>query len=97
MRKPAFFSATRISGSSSIERAGDAHAQRAGLTRHAATVDRRVDVVDLGRVGELERLEQQHLVGLAREVRRVVARVDGHLAGAGADAHTGDRLLAAAG
>ena len=96
-RSPAFFSTGRVSGSSAIERAGDAEADRAGLAAHAAAVEGRVDVVDLFGLREPQRLLGDHLVREDREVRRERAPVHQDLAGAVAQPHAGDRFLAATG
>src|SRR5690606_24161921 len=60
----------------------DAEAQRTGLTGGAAAVDRGVDVVDAGRLGDPQRLGEDHLVGLRREVVLEGPLVDGDGAGA---------------
>ena len=67
---PAFFSTPRVSGSSAIERPGDAEPDRTGLAAHAAAVERRVDVVDLFGLREPQRLLGDDLVREDREVRR---------------------------
>src|SRR5580698_2789890 len=50
------------------EAAGDAQAHGAGLPRNTATVDRGVDVVGLDRVGDAQRLAQEHAVRGGGEV-----------------------------
>src|SRR5688572_5183913 len=50
------------------ERAGDRHAQRAGLAGHATAVDRRLDVVRLGDLGDAKRLGHHHPLSGSREV-----------------------------
>ena len=52
---PSSFSALRSSSVVLDQRARDAEAHRAGLTRHAAAGDRREDVELLGGLGEDER------------------------------------------
>src|SRR5262245_50887083 len=76
------------------ERARDAETQRAGLAAHAAAVERRVDVVHVGRLGEAQRLGGDDLVRERREVPLEVASVDLDDAGAGTQPDTRDRLLA---
>src|SRR5688572_12302975 len=79
------------------ERAGDRHAQRAGLAGHAAAVDRRLDVVRLGNLGNAQRLGDDHPLGGGREVDVERTPVDRDVTGALAQAGAGDGLLAAAG
>ena len=83
------------------ERPGDAEAQGTGLAGGATAEDRGVDVVGLGELGGAQRLGEDHLVGLRREVVGERALVDGDGAVAlglvGADADAGDGLLAATG
>src|SRR4029077_19916920 len=50
------------------ERTSDAETQGAGLTRDATTVERRVDVVDLGGLREAKRLGHHHPVRRGGEV-----------------------------
>src|SRR5262249_19684721 len=76
------------------ERARDAETQRAGLAAHAAAVERRVDVVHVGRLGEAQRLGGDDLVRERREVPLEVASVDLDDAGPGTQPDTRDRLLA---
>src|SRR5512133_906774 len=79
-----------------VQRAGDAEAQRAGLAGRATTGDAGDDVVAAEQVEDLERVVDQLLVQLVREVVVELAPVDDDLAGAGNDAHAGDGLLATA-
>src|SRR5450759_790982 len=72
----------RSLGVSSVERTGDAETQSAGLTRHAATVDARDDVVRPGHSRGLQRLGGDLLVHLVREVVLKRAAIDGPGAGA---------------
>ena len=95
--RPAFFSTPRGVGVERDERAGDAETDRAGLAAHAAAVERGVDVVDLFGLREPQRLLRDDLVREDREVRRERAAVHDDLAGARAQPHPRDRLLAAAG
>src|SRR4051812_4877920 len=76
--------------------AGDAEAQCAGLAGDAAAAQVRDHVEDLGLLGGDQRLADELLVHLAREVGLEVAAVAGDLAGAGDEAHPDDGLLAAA-
>ncbi len=76
---------------------GDAEAERAGLAGDAAPVDGRVDVVALGRTGDAQRLGGERAVGLGGEVVLERPLVDRDGAFTGAQAHTGDGTLAAAG
>src|SRR5207342_3871003 len=80
-----------------IQAPGHAEAQRAGLTGDAAAVDAGDDVEATLELRGRERLVDDLLVQLVREVARELAAVDGPLAGAGDDAHPGHRLLATAG
>ena len=68
VRKPAFFSGGRSSESASIEGPGDGQAQRAGLTGRAATLQVGEDVEALGLLHGDQRLADQLLVQLVREV-----------------------------
>ena len=97
VRSPAFLRAAARLGIDLGERAGDRHAQGAGLTGHTATVDRRLDVVRTVDLGHTQRLGHDHALGIGREVGLERATVDGHRAGAGAKPGTGDGLLAATG
>ena len=97
VRKPARFSDDAQLGVELDERAGDAHAQGAGLAGDAAAVDGDVDVVGLLDAGDPQRLGDDHLVRARREVHRQLPLVDGDRAGAGTQADAGDGLLAAAG
>ena len=90
-------SAGRVSGSSAIERASDAEADRTGLAADATPVERGLDVVDLFGLREPERLLRDHLVREDREVRHERATVHGDLAGAVAHSHPRDGLLAPTG
>src|SRR5690606_1289609 len=74
-----------------------AHAQCACLAARATAVERHVDVVDLGGLGEPQRLEHLHPVGARREVLLHLATVDRDLAGTGADPDAGHGTLAATG
>src|SRR5690606_2019132 len=58
------------------QRPGDAEPQRTGLARHAAAVQRGVDVVGLVGARDAQRLGEDHLVGLGGEVLGHVAVVD---------------------
>src|ERR687886_1257881 len=80
-----------------VEGAGHAEAQRAGLAGGAAAVDAGDDVEAALEVGHLERVVDQLLVDLVREVVLEGAAVDLPGAAAGDEAHPGDGLLAAAG
>src|SRR5262245_40757366 len=79
------------------QRPGDPQAKRPGLAGHAAAVQGPIDVVRLVRAGQAQRLREDHLVRLGREVGGDVAAVDGDGAGAGTDPDPGDGALAAAG
>src|SRR5665647_314054 len=79
-----------------VQRTRDAEAQRAGLAGGAAAGDACDDVVAAQEVKDLERVVDQLLVQLVREVVRELAAVDRDGAGAGDDAHAGDGLLATA-
>src|SRR5689334_12830528 len=78
------------------ERAGDPVADRARLAGEAAAlrVHEDVDLPDL--IDELQRLDEDHLGGLAPEVLVERAAVDGDVARARREAHAGDGLLATA-
>src|SRR6478735_7227568 len=80
-----------------VEAAGHAEAQRAGLTGDATAVDAGDHVEATLELRGRERLVDDLLVQLVREVARELAAVDGPLAGAGDDAHPGHCLLATAG
>src|SRR5699024_9658508 len=77
-------------------RTRDAEAQRAGLARGAAARDAGDHVVAAGQLEERERVVDELLVQLVREVVLERAAVDGERAGAGDQAHAGDGLLATA-
>src|ERR1700677_59924 len=79
------------------KRAGHAEAQRAGLPGDTAAGDKGDDVKLVLRAQGHERLVDELLVHLVREVVLQRATVDLPLTGAGLDAHAGDRLLAATG
>ena len=79
------------------EGTGDAEAQRTGLAAHATTVERGVDVVDVGRLREAQRLERHHPVGEDREVLLERPTVDLDDAGAGPEPHAGHRFFTATG
>ena len=68
VRRPAFFSAGRASGSSAMSARAMPRRMRAGLAADAAAVERRVDVVDLFGLREPQRLRRDHLVREDREV-----------------------------
>src|SRR5690606_35501754 len=74
----------------------DTEAQGTGLAGVAAARDARDDVVGALEVQHLERVVDQLLVQLVREVVLESTAVDRDRAGAGDDAHAGDGLLAAA-
>src|SRR5437868_9335734 len=76
---------------------GQAHAQGAGLTGDAATVDARDHVERLFGAEHHEGLVDDLLVNLVREVVLERTTIDRPLAGARHDADAGDRFLAAAG
>src|SRR5262245_7493969 len=77
--------------------AGDAEPQRTRLARHPAADEAGVDVVGALGVDDAQRLREDHLVGLGREVGGDVAVIDGDGPRAGTDADPGDGALAAAG
>src|SRR4029453_2945518 len=79
------------------ERPGDSEAQRTGLAAHAATVERSLDVVHVGSLGEAQRLRGDDLVREDREVPLELAAVDLDDAGAGPQPHARNGLLAPAG
>src|ERR1700733_16210846 len=79
------------------QRPGHAEAQRAGLPGDAAAGDPGHHVELALGAQRHERLVDQLLVHLVREVRVERTAVDQPLAGPGEDADPGDRLLAAAG
>ena len=97
VRRPAFFSVGAALRLELGQRAGEGHAQGAGLAADAAADDRGVDVEALGGLDDAERLDGLHAVRRRREVRLERPAVDGDHAGAGAQAGAGDGLLAAAG
>src|SRR5688572_5883735 len=72
-------------------------ADGAGLTGGAAAVDIHVDVEAIDHLHRLERLAHDHACGLAPEEFLERAVVDVYFAGAGTQAHTRGRSLAAAG
>src|SRR3712207_1518386 len=78
------------------ERPGDGEAQRAGLTGDAATLEQPYDVVLLALLEGHERLADELLVHLVREVLLEGAAVQLELAGTGEEAHADDGLLAPA-
>src|SRR3954470_18765095 len=78
------------------EGAGDGQAQRAGLTRDAATLEEADDVVLLALLQGHERLTDELLVHLVGEVLLQGAAVELELAGAGEQTYPDDGLLAAA-
>src|SRR6266508_298804 len=80
-----------------VQRAGDTELQRPGLAGHAAAVDARDHVVRVLEPGGHERLVDELLVHLVREVGVERLAVDRPVAGAGHQADAGDGLLAAAG
>ena len=96
VRKPAFFRAGRSSGSLVDQRAGDA--RRSAPAWPVMPPPRRLAMTSncLGLLGGHQRLADELLVHLAREVRLELAAVAGDLAGAGHEAHPDDGLLAAA-
>ena len=63
VRRPERLSGAAELGVHLAEAAGDTEAHGAGLARDAATVDRRLNVVGLRRVGHAQRLGHQHPVG----------------------------------
>src|SRR5215207_4044165 len=77
------------------EGAGDGQAQGAGLTGDAAALEQTDDVVLLGLLEGHERLTDELLVHLVREVLLEGAAVELELAGAGEQPHPDDGLLAA--
>src|SRR4051812_36734727 len=79
------------------ERAGDSEPDRTRLAAHAATVEGRVDVVDLFGLREPQRLLGDDLVREDREVRLERAAVHEDLPAAVPDPHAGDRFLATTG
>ena len=80
-----------------IPRPSDAEAEGTGLAGHAAAVDRRVDVVALGDVGDPERLGGVLTEGRRREVILEGALVDRDRALTLTDPDSGDRRLPTAG
>src|SRR3712207_3177024 len=79
-----------------VQRTRDSEAQRTGLARGAAAGDAGDHVVAAEQVEHLERVVDELLVELVREVVLERAAVHGEAAAAGDDAHAGDGLLAAA-
>src|SRR5690606_4881687 len=77
-----------------VERTGDAETQSAGLARVAATRDAGDDVVRALEVQHLERVVDQLLVQLVREVVLERTAVDRDASRAGDQTHAGDGLLA---
>src|SRR6266568_3097492 len=84
-------------GVDEYQRPGDAEPQRAGLAGHTAAGDPRHDVELAIRAQGYERLVDQLLVHLVREVDVHGPAVDQPLPGPRHHPHPGDRLLAAAG
>src|SRR6478609_2672369 len=78
------------------QRAGNAQPQRTGLAGDAAAAEAGVDVVDLRLLESDQRLLDQLLVHLVREVGLQGAAVQGELAGAGNQADADHGFLAAA-
>src|SRR3954452_10409038 len=79
-----------------VQRTGDGEAQSAGLAGGAAAGDLRDHVVAADQVEDLERVVDQLLVQLVREVVRELTAVDRDGAAARDQADAGDGLLAAA-
>src|SRR5690606_13478612 len=79
-----------------VEGTGDREAQRARLTRGAAARDLGLDVVGAEQVEHLERVVDELLVQLVREVVLEGAAVHREGAGARNEAHLRDGLLATA-
>ena len=97
VRKPAFLSVGAVVlAVDLVERTRDREAQRAGLARGAAAGDLGDHVVRADELEHLERVVDELLVQLVREVVRELTAVDRDAAGAGDEAHAGDGLLAAA-
>ena len=96
VRKPAFFSAGRSSGSSAMSARAMREAQRTGLAGDAAAGQRGDDVVLAVLLQGHERLADELLVHLVREVVLEGAAVELELAGSGHEADADDRFLAAA-
>ena len=69
------------------KRAGDAMLDGPGLTGHATTIDHGTDIEALAALGQLERLDHDHLEHPATEVlqRGLVVDHDGAFAGIEAD------------
>src|SRR5439155_25207738 len=63
--------------------AGDPETEGTGLPAVATSVQRRVDVVHVVRVGRTQRLRDHHAMGLRREVVLEGAPVDGDAPGTG--------------
>src|SRR3546814_837837 len=80
-----------------VEGTGHAEAKRTGLASDAAAVDAGDDVEATLELEVRERLVDNLLVQLVREVVVQLAAVDGPVAGAGDEAHSRDGLLATAG
>src|SRR5699024_2986486 len=80
-----------------VQRAGHAEAHGASLTGRAAAVEADDDVEAARQVEDRERVVGLLLVQRVREVLLEGAAVEGPLAGAGDEAHAGDRALAATG
>ena len=78
-----------------VERTGDRETERTGLARGTAAGDLRDHVVAAEQFEDLERVVDELLVELVREVLLERASVDRERAAAGDEAHAGDRLLAA--
>src|SRR3712207_6546485 len=79
-----------------VQRTSDAEAQRTGLARGAAAGDAGDHVVAAEQVEHLERVVDELLVKLVREVFLERAAVHREGAAAGDEPHAGDGLLAAA-
>src|SRR5690606_9388770 len=73
-----------------VGRAGDRETQRTGLAGGAASGDAGDHVVRADEVEQLERVGDELLVQLAREVLLELTAVHGERAGAGDEAHAGD-------
>src|SRR3954447_3088994 len=84
-------------GGHRVERAGHAQTQRSGLAGDAAAVDAGHDVEAADEVRAHERLVDDLLLQLVREVGLEGAAVDGPLTGARDEAHASDSLLATTG